>query len=562
MYSKRLQAGLYSAVLSAFLVESYSSLQPDTGTQTVYLLERIAAQTQSYTITSMTMNSTILFPDPPAFVAPEWAVRVNGLWFASLIVSLATASLSMLVKQWLREFIAMEWDTPQKRLRAHQYRQPALAKWRVFEIAAFLPMLLQTSFGLFFVGLCFFTASVDERMGRTSLPLVSGWAFFLVFTTLSPLFSPRCPYKVPLLKNAMRAVRRQLTMHMRRGLLDVIMYPIGQSKGKSDIEQDLEEIDVVAGADNDADILVSTDMIMANDSLLPTLWDAFRQSSQDPAQSFGFVLGLVVNRLGRAGKDLQAPRIRSIPDLSPLSRRAWDVFMEMFAELSRRQPEHHNITLLLLSHSPYPLPDSASASLRVVLAEQPTESIAAWIAPLPQDSAFVFRPLAPRLRPLLAVVNPLPRPPLAAVLRIYKEILRPYCKHAPSTSDSLYLMLSREPHLFQDSRATPILNDLWDIIDVNSLSESKNGGEIKIGTIEGLILTLEYAPQMGREAEAMKSLTTWWAARRWTYSILTHVYTALHQRIRPSRAHVLELITNAFLKSEGVSSRHQPRLSC
>lgn len=66
----------------------------------VYLLERIANQTQSYTVTSTSMNSTAqISPPPPPFVAPEWAVRVNGLWFASLIVSLATASLSMLVKQ-------------------------------------------------------------------------------------------------------------------------------------------------------------------------------------------------------------------------------------------------------------------------------------------------------------------------------------------------------------------------------------------------------------------------------------------------------------------------------
>ncbi|EKM60628.1 uncharacterized protein PHACADRAFT_58937, partial [Phanerochaete carnosa HHB-10118-sp] len=146
--------GLYSAVLSAFVIESYTDLQPDPNAQMTFLLERIANQTQSYTITSGTLKSIAQPPQPPPqFTAPLWAVRVNALWFASLIVSLATASFSMLVKQWLREYLAFEYTSPQERLRARQYRKPGLGKWKVFEIAAVLPMLLQLSLGLFFTGL-------------------------------------------------------------------------------------------------------------------------------------------------------------------------------------------------------------------------------------------------------------------------------------------------------------------------------------------------------------------------------------------------------------------------
>ncbi|EKM50859.1 uncharacterized protein PHACADRAFT_75372, partial [Phanerochaete carnosa HHB-10118-sp] len=200
--------GLYSAVLSAFVIESYTDLQPDPNTQMTFLLERIANQTQSYSITSGTLNSTAQPPSPPPqFTAPLWAVRVNGLWFASLIISLATASFSMLVKQWLREYLASEYTSPQERLRARQYRKPGLGKWKVFEIAAVLPMLLQLSLGLFFLGLCFFTANVDDQMGLTCIPLVSGWAFLFVAATLAPLVSPRCPYKMPLLKSVMRTAR-------------------------------------------------------------------------------------------------------------------------------------------------------------------------------------------------------------------------------------------------------------------------------------------------------------------------------------------------------------------
>lgn len=93
----------------------------------VYLLERIATQTQSYTITATTMNSTTShFTEPPPFVTPEWAIHVNGLWFASLIVSLATASFGILAKGWLREYLAVEWTSPQERLRTRQFQRSAL----------------------------------------------------------------------------------------------------------------------------------------------------------------------------------------------------------------------------------------------------------------------------------------------------------------------------------------------------------------------------------------------------------------------------------------------------
>lgn len=108
---------------------------------------------QNYSTSNGYTNSTA-FPCSPdsLFEPPFWAIRVNELWFASLVCSLATASLGMLVKQWLREYLAIERVSPQERLRARLYRNPAMVQWKVFEIAAILPLLLQVSLGLFFVG--------------------------------------------------------------------------------------------------------------------------------------------------------------------------------------------------------------------------------------------------------------------------------------------------------------------------------------------------------------------------------------------------------------------------
>ena len=50
-----LQAGLYSAVLTAFLIESYKTLQAD---PTQNLLQQIASQTASYSFSNGHLNAT------------------------------------------------------------------------------------------------------------------------------------------------------------------------------------------------------------------------------------------------------------------------------------------------------------------------------------------------------------------------------------------------------------------------------------------------------------------------------------------------------------------------
>lgn len=296
------------------------------------------------------MNATVQSATPLQFTAPLWALRVNGLWLASLIISLSTASFSMLVKQWLREYLAFEYTAPQERLRAHQYRKPAIEKWKVFEIAAVLPMLLQLSLGLFFVGLCFFTANIDVRMGLTTIPLVCGWDFFFIASVFAPLVSPRCPYKIPLLKSVMRAVRIHVIVKMRHslaylsaGMASLIKCSAASDQQTPSTDMDDQEEDQVVGSDqDDKDILLSVGTTVTDDDMLQTIWDAFNQCSYKPEQSLAFVVELIVGRLGARSQELLPDRLRCIPDLSALSLLAWDTFMEMLADLvDSLQPGPH-----------------------------------------------------------------------------------------------------------------------------------------------------------------------------------------------------------------------------
>lgn len=341
------KAGLFSAVLSAFLVESYTALQPDVQSQMVTLLERIA--TQNYTFNAGSLNITSFPPNTDTFSAPPWAEIVNGLWFASLIVSLATASLGMLVKSWLREYLAVKWVTPQERLRVREYRRPALDTWAVFEIAAALPIMLQVALGLFFVGLCFFTAAVNKRMGHTSLPLVAAWAFFLLITTLAPLVSPRCPFKLPLLKGVMKIGRRYLMSPLiaifttlATGLA-MLTKPGERTNVGSQYQklEDEEEETYVARSTDDVPVLLSIDRTLGSDNLLETMWEALKQSKPNPSQAMSLIHGLIENRQPHA--KFASPTIPQAPPSNPnlhlLSRIAYGSLFKISCEIFAMEDE-------------------------------------------------------------------------------------------------------------------------------------------------------------------------------------------------------------------------------
>ncbi|KAI0344874.1 hypothetical protein BDW22DRAFT_1326656, partial [Trametopsis cervina] len=190
--------GLFSAVLSTFLAIAVALLQEDIPGATLTTLRQMSVQNANYTIQGDFIISAS--PAPTSFTQFEPtpnAVRINDLWTASLIISLITASFGILVKQWLREYMKFVTSFPQGRLRIRQFRRAGLETWKVLTIAACLPLLLQLALGLFFIGLCFYTAELHSSVRNTTLPLVSGWGFIFFFVTISPLFSAHCPYKTP-----------------------------------------------------------------------------------------------------------------------------------------------------------------------------------------------------------------------------------------------------------------------------------------------------------------------------------------------------------------------------
>lgn len=197
------QAGLFSAALTALLALSHGQLQEDTDGESLMFLRQATNQTAAYIIFHGSLPNVTysLLASPPPFVPSTTAVRVNALWFFSLVCSLTTASIGILIKQWLRRYMAFATLSAQGRLRIRHYRRTGLSDWKVFEIAAVLPVLIQLALGLFFSGLCYFTLDADKTVGRATLSLIVAWAFFFVAVTICPIFSGHCPYKTAIFDN-------------------------------------------------------------------------------------------------------------------------------------------------------------------------------------------------------------------------------------------------------------------------------------------------------------------------------------------------------------------------
>ncbi|KAI0755436.1 hypothetical protein BC629DRAFT_1271619, partial [Irpex lacteus] len=202
-------AGLFSAAVTAFNVESYKLLQQDPADLSSNILLHISQQLQNLTMGAGGPVINLAYT-VPAFQKSNSAVRLNMLWFSSLVFSLIAAALSILAKEWLREYLAGTQRNNQEFVRVRQFRRLALEKWHVFGIIALLPLLMHIALILFFVGLGEFLFSLDSTVGALATVIFGSWIFLHAVCTASPVIFPRCPYITPLTKHTIRTTRNKI----------------------------------------------------------------------------------------------------------------------------------------------------------------------------------------------------------------------------------------------------------------------------------------------------------------------------------------------------------------
>ena len=187
----KLQAGLFAAFLSAFLIELLSRLEPDP----MNIIQDVLIY-QTY----MMRNSSLGPYVPANFSPPDYIIVVNSLFYASLGIMLLAAFIAMLIKSWVREFDRglRAMSAPEQRAKTREFRYLGLVRWKLPEMVATLPFLIQISLLSFSIGLVIFLSHISKPSCGITAGILGIGALLYAVTASASIFITSSPFGSPL----------------------------------------------------------------------------------------------------------------------------------------------------------------------------------------------------------------------------------------------------------------------------------------------------------------------------------------------------------------------------
>ena len=163
------------------------------GVQAVALLTQLVNISTGAPISGVEQNS-------PPFQPPASIVRVNVMWFLSLVLSLSCALLTTSMQQSARVYLdyAQHRDAPRMQAQIREYMFEGAEHFRLSLAVGTMPFLLHISVFLFFAGLIDFLLTINTVVAFSTLGLIVVCALIYTVLTLSPILRPNCPYRTPL----------------------------------------------------------------------------------------------------------------------------------------------------------------------------------------------------------------------------------------------------------------------------------------------------------------------------------------------------------------------------
>ena len=203
------QAGLFSAVLTAFVVPQIQSLQVNPANQSVHyqnqsvqILDRISQQLASVGGQIPTnVSPPPPYPTPPlpypTFHASASDRRVNIFWLISLVCSLSAALLATLVQQWYRGYMRVFQHSrnPLKAARVRLFLFEGIE--RLPMVAEAVPGLIHVSLILFFWGLGDFILHIDRAVFVSTVVPIAVCACLYLYCVIEQMWNPQSPYRSP-----------------------------------------------------------------------------------------------------------------------------------------------------------------------------------------------------------------------------------------------------------------------------------------------------------------------------------------------------------------------------
>ncbi|KAG9005791.1 hypothetical protein FRB94_001203 [Tulasnella sp. JGI-2019a] len=183
-------AGLFSAVNTAFIVLTLSSLSADPAeeTNTILRLLAMSSGTGDFALALGGANSI--------FVPTNASIRQNCTFFASLCSSLLAASGAVLAKQWLQNYERTgKTRSIKKQALERTEKFIGAGNWGLEPIIEILPTLLIISLALFFAGLSDYLWTVNKTVSVVVIAFASAGAVFYTFTVVAAAIYKDCPFQ-------------------------------------------------------------------------------------------------------------------------------------------------------------------------------------------------------------------------------------------------------------------------------------------------------------------------------------------------------------------------------
>ena len=187
------QAGLFSAVTSAFIIEINSELKPDPNEETAAIVRFLVYQ--MYNATSGNDKPTM----PPQWTGPpRTIVRVQAILFASLAASLFSAFLAMLGKQWLNRYASVDMrGSAIERSQHRQQKLDGIISWYFNYVIQLIPVMLQVALLLLGGALSRYFWHVSTTVASVVLGVTSFGLLFYLLIAVVGVASPSFPYQTP-----------------------------------------------------------------------------------------------------------------------------------------------------------------------------------------------------------------------------------------------------------------------------------------------------------------------------------------------------------------------------
>ena len=187
-----MQAGLFSAVTSSFIINIQDEIKPDYNQETAALLRVLIHKMDGTTFDGQA-------PPLQAWNGPDHeVVTCQTVLYTSLGISLLAAFLAMLGKQWLNRFgKAKVRGSEIDESRNRQRKLGGMVSWKFDLVMESLPLMLQSALLLLGYALSRYLWIINLTVASVVIGITSIGLGFYVFIVIAATLADNCPFQTP-----------------------------------------------------------------------------------------------------------------------------------------------------------------------------------------------------------------------------------------------------------------------------------------------------------------------------------------------------------------------------